>query len=288
MQVQADMHTDIERDAVFDALGHPLRRQLFECVRREASTVAGLAARTHVTRSAVSQHLAILLEAGMVDVTDAGRCRIYRARAGALEPLARFLAEGDEGAVPGVDGSVPPTAPRTRSVELSQELGKWQAESPGLDPDALATLVYLLQLGRHILRSSEEAARSVGLRFSDVALLGALRRLGAPYESTPTELSRTFWMTLPGMMKRVVRLEDLGMLERRPNPDDGRGVRLRLTERGLDRLRQLVTHHQPPEYFAIAELPSGERGELARVLATLLAGIDQRHGIHRPPFSVRT
>lgn len=213
---------------------------------------------------------------------------MYRAKAGALEPLARFLAEGEDLVAPTVAESPPQPTPKAQSPELSLELGKWQVESPGLDPDSLATLVYLLQLGRHILRSSEDAARSVGLRFSDVALLGALRRLGAPYESTPTELSRTFWMTLPGMMKRIVRLEALGMLERTRNPDDGRGVRLRLTEQGLQRLRELVMHHQPPEYFAIEELPPLTKAELVSVLATLLARIDRRHGIYRPPFSVRT
>jgi DNA-binding transcriptional ArsR family regulator len=60
------------------ALGDPTRRQIFEAVAARPSPVGALAARLPVTRSAVSQHLRVLKEAGLVTETAEGTRRIYR------------------------------------------------------------------------------------------------------------------------------------------------------------------------------------------------------------------
>ncbi len=117
---------------------------------------------------------------------------------------------------------------------------------------------------------------------SAVELLGA-----PPYQSSPTELSQTFWITLPGMIKRLTRLEHMGLLQRGPHPEDGRSVTLRLTDKGLSTLRDLLANHQPPEYDALLELPAAQREALARILASLLDRIDARHGQRRPPYIIR-
>ena len=63
---------------LFDALGDPTRRALFERLARQPTPVGELAAGASVTRSAVSQHLRVLKDAGLVTDTAAGTRRIYR------------------------------------------------------------------------------------------------------------------------------------------------------------------------------------------------------------------
>ena len=62
----------------FEVLADPTRRKLFERVARAPGPVVELASGLPVTRSAVSQHLRVLREAGLVTVASQGTRRIYR------------------------------------------------------------------------------------------------------------------------------------------------------------------------------------------------------------------
>lgn len=59
-------------------LGDPTRRAIFELLARQPSSVGELADRLPITRQAVSQHLRVLKEGGLVVVTAEGTRRIYR------------------------------------------------------------------------------------------------------------------------------------------------------------------------------------------------------------------
>lgn len=74
------------------ALGDPTRRAIFELLAEQSCSVTELSHAMPVTRSAVSQHLKVLKEAGLVADTPAGKHRIYR-----VEPdgLAALRAELD-------------------------------------------------------------------------------------------------------------------------------------------------------------------------------------------------
>jgi DNA-binding transcriptional ArsR family regulator len=64
--------------AALEALGDPTRRAIFERLARGASAVGDLAANLPVTRPAVSQHLRVLKEAGLVTQLVQGTRHIYR------------------------------------------------------------------------------------------------------------------------------------------------------------------------------------------------------------------
>lgn len=72
------MANGIAAIAALSALGDPSRRAIFEHVAAKPSAVNEIAARMTVGRSAVSQHLRVLKEAGLVHETPEGTRRIYR------------------------------------------------------------------------------------------------------------------------------------------------------------------------------------------------------------------
>ena len=75
---------------VWKALADPTRRRIFEKLANGASQVGDLASGLPVTRSAVSQHLRVLKDAGLVEVERMGRTRIPRPRcAGAIQRVSR-------------------------------------------------------------------------------------------------------------------------------------------------------------------------------------------------------
>ena len=76
---------------VLVALGDPTRRLVFERVARRPQSVGELAAALPVSRPAVSQHLKVLKEAGLVSDRAAGNRRIYRMDPGGLQDLRAYL-----------------------------------------------------------------------------------------------------------------------------------------------------------------------------------------------------
>ena len=70
--------TNTSAVAVLNALGDPSRRAIFEQLAARPSAVSEIASRMPVSRSAVSQHLRVLKEAGLVIDTPDGTRRIYR------------------------------------------------------------------------------------------------------------------------------------------------------------------------------------------------------------------
>ena len=67
-----------QTDSAWNALGDSTRRAIVECLAERPRAVGELAAELPVSRPAVSQHLKVLKEAGLVSETAAGTRRIYR------------------------------------------------------------------------------------------------------------------------------------------------------------------------------------------------------------------
>jgi len=66
---------------VFTAIAHPVRRQILDQLSESDLTVKHLAGQFDISRPAISQHLAVLLEVGLVSMHEAGRENFYH-----LEP----------------------------------------------------------------------------------------------------------------------------------------------------------------------------------------------------------
>ena len=78
---------------VFAALADPTRRAVLERVAQRPQTVGALAAQLPVSRPAVSQHLRVLKDAGLVTDEARGTSRIYRIDPHGLGPMRRWLDE---------------------------------------------------------------------------------------------------------------------------------------------------------------------------------------------------
>jgi DNA-binding transcriptional ArsR family regulator len=81
-------------DVLFRTLADPTRRAIFERLCREGErTVGALTARAGISQPAVSKHLGILKQAGLVRDRHEGRLTHYSAEPGALAPLTDWTNE---------------------------------------------------------------------------------------------------------------------------------------------------------------------------------------------------
>lgn len=80
-------------EAALKAIAAPHRRRILSLVRSEELSAGEIAAHFSVTRPAVSQHLNVLKEAGLLSERRNGTKRLYRARPEGLAELKEFLSE---------------------------------------------------------------------------------------------------------------------------------------------------------------------------------------------------
>ena len=80
-------------ETALKAIAAPRRRQILRLVRDEELSAGEIASHFDVTRPAVSQHLTLLKEAGLVDERRNGTRRLYRVRPEGLVPVKQFLEE---------------------------------------------------------------------------------------------------------------------------------------------------------------------------------------------------
>jgi len=77
--------------AALKAIAEPRRRRILALVRDEELSAGEIASHFEVSRPAVSQHLTVLREAGLVDERRVGTRRLYRARPEGFDDLKSFL-----------------------------------------------------------------------------------------------------------------------------------------------------------------------------------------------------
>jgi DNA-binding transcriptional ArsR family regulator len=82
----------LAEDRVFRALADPSRRAIFERLTKGEAAVRDLTPRFNVSQPAISQHLAVLREAGLVAERRDGRLVYYRVEPKGLRPLINWLA----------------------------------------------------------------------------------------------------------------------------------------------------------------------------------------------------
>jgi DNA-binding MarR family transcriptional regulator len=147
---------------------------------------------------------------------------------------------------------------------------QWRDQRPDIRPDAMATIGRVLALADEIERRLSQAAAEHGLDRGQGDVLFTLRRSGSPYRLSPSRLTESLLVTSGTMTNRIDRLEVAGLIERRPNPDDRRGMDVQLTRKGLRLVDRVIPDHVANEEGMLEPLSEVERDRLDRTMRKLL------------------
>jgi DNA-binding MarR family transcriptional regulator len=158
--------------------------------------------------------------------------------------------------------------------EVDDLVAAWQAERPDLDVRPMQVLSRISRLARHLDRERRSAFAAHDLESWGFDVLAALRRQGTPYELSPGALLRATLVTSGTMTNRIDRLEEAGLVRRRPDPQDKRGVLVTLTAAGQARVDAALADLLAAEQALLACLPEASRHTLASLLRILLAPLD--------------
>jgi DNA-binding MarR family transcriptional regulator len=156
---------------------------------------------------------------------------------------------------------------------IDRILAQWGRERPDLDTRAMA-LVGRIQRAAAALRPRlDDTHGRSGLQGESFDVLASLRRSGRPYQLSPTQLYREMMLTSGAMTNRIDRLEEAGLVSRRPDPHDRRGTLVRLTAKGKARIDAATTEHVTNEERLLAGLSAREQLQLADLLRKLLLSL---------------
>ena len=152
---------------------------------------------------------------------------------------------------------------------------QWRRERPDVDSAALGLIGRLHRAA--VLTNAPLAAGLAehGLQPGWFDLLAALRRSGPPYELNPTQLMRATLLSSGGMTKRLDRLVEAGLVERRADPSDRRGVLVGLTPHGKAVVDKTLDAHVANEERLLRSLKPADRRALDDLLRTLLADLEE-------------
>jgi DNA-binding MarR family transcriptional regulator len=143
-------------------------------------------------------------------------------------------------------------------------------EFPEIDPMVEAIVSRIDILARYLRKGWAEALAQHDLSEGEYKVLVKLGLAGEPYRLSPGELSEHLMVSTGGMTNRVDRLERRGLIVRKPDPHDRRGVLVELTPGGKEVLAAAVRTQAANEVRLLDVLAKDEKESLGDLLRKLL------------------
>ena len=151
---------------------------------------------------------------------------------------------------------------------------QWQQERPELDVGPMAVIGRFKRLNTVLTENLARVYSTHGLNAASFDVLATLRRSGKPYALSPSALIEWTMVTSGTMTNRLDRLEGQGLIERRPNPEDGRGSVVGLSKAGFKLIDQVVTEHVANQHRIMSGLSSASLEQLNTNLKTWLSALE--------------
>jgi DNA-binding MarR family transcriptional regulator len=147
---------------------------------------------------------------------------------------------------------------------------------PDLDLEVEGIVDRIAGISRRLNRTMDETLAEVGLDFAEYKALSVLAQSGPPHRSTPGRLSRRMELSSGAMTNRLDRLEQAGLVQRLPDPDDRRSVVVELTDHGRKTYRRAVGAQANKEALVTAALNEREKVQLNSLLRLMMLEFERR------------
>src|SRR6185312_7082848 len=158
--------------------------------------------------------------------------------------------------------------------EVDRIVDAWLRERPDLDFAPLQVLSRVDRLSRHLDRARRGAFERSDLESWEFDVLAALRRAGNPYQLSPKALLQQTLVSSGTMTNRIDRLVARGLVERRTDPHDGRGILVVMTDRGRTRVDTAISVLLAAENQLLDKLSVHDQQHLASLLRKLSLDFD--------------
>ncbi|WP_439694359.1 MarR family winged helix-turn-helix transcriptional regulator [Curtobacterium sp. SP.BCo] len=157
--------------------------------------------------------------------------------------------------------------------EVDRIVAAWGRERADLDFGPLEVLSRVDRLARHLDRARRAAFDASDVEPWEFDVLSALRRAGEPYELSPKTLLQQTLVSSGTMTNRVDRLAARGLVARRTDPKDGRGILVSLTAEGRAAVDAAIADLLAAERGILSGVSDAEQDQLSGLLRRLILGL---------------
>ena len=161
------------------------------------------------------------------------------------------------------------------SDHVDRVRAEWRVVRPDLDTSPIAVVARVGRLAAYFDQAINAIMGRYGLTRSTWDILASLRRQPPPHQLSPTELYRALMRSSGWMTNRLHELEGAGLIKRVSDPDDRRGVLVRLTRRGVALVDQVAPLHMQNERALLDPLSRSERKQIEELLRSLLVPLEE-------------
>ena len=153
---------------------------------------------------------------------------------------------------------------------IDSMLEQWSEERPYLDTASLGVVVRVMALSRTFARQAATALEPLGIEPFEYDVLATLRRQGVPFTLPATSLAEESGLSAGAMTNRVDRLEEQGLVTRRADKRDRRGVNVVLTGAGKRTIDEAILRRLEAAEASLQGIRAVERKRLADLLRKVL------------------
>ncbi|WP_100445651.1 MarR family winged helix-turn-helix transcriptional regulator [Glycomyces xiaoerkulensis] len=151
---------------------------------------------------------------------------------------------------------------------------QWSREIPELRLESMATFGRIHRVSEKLRMRLARVYAEYGIGRNEFDVLASIRRSGEPFILSPKQIGASLMLSSGGLTGRLDKLERAGLVERLPDPDDRRGLRVRLTEPGMEAVEGAVRAGLGVTESALSALESDERRQLGELLRKLHAAFE--------------
>lgn len=159
--------------------------------------------------------------------------------------------------------------------EVDRIVDAWHHERPDLNFAPLQVLSRVGRLSKYLDRARRAAFTASDLESWEFDVLSALRRAGMPYQLTPKALLQQTLVSSGTMTNRIDRLVERRLVERRTDPNDGRGTLVTMTAAGRIRVDSAISLLLESEGEMLDGLSAADQEKLAGLLRKLSLDFDE-------------
>jgi DNA-binding MarR family transcriptional regulator len=145
-------------------------------------------------------------------------------------------------------------------------LSQWSTQRSDLDLGPLGMFIGLAHVYWLTTPRIERLMASHGVSRGVFDVLTTLRRVGRPFTLSPSQITRSLLLSPAGLTGRLERLEQDRYVIRLPDPNDGRGLRVRLTAKGLRLVDRILPELIELERVLASGLSSRQTEQLTELL----------------------
>lgn len=172
----------------------------------------------------------------------------------------------------------------SQSKFVNEAVAGWSHLLPDQDMTGLEAIQRLVWSGRLAHRIMEQAAVAAGFRRrGDYEVLSLLRR-NEPALLSPAEVAQELLSSPSGMTGKLDRLEEQGLIQRTPDPQDRRAVRLRVTDAGRAMIDAAFVASLHAYDSMLDGLTRTEADDIATLLGKVLRRLDHLARQHEPGY----